>query len=516
MTEVLTKTERIIFGVIIIVAAATRVYYLNHYSLWFDEAASLLYTHASFGGIIRLAEVDNTPPLYHLLLRIWVIPGSSDFWVRLLSATFGILSVWMTFKIGRLLFTVKVALVAAAIGAVSFQSVHFSQEARMYTMLAFFTLASIYFFILSLREGRPVHWVGYCLSSLLAFYTHIFVVFIFLAQWVYFLINFKEYGARWKGWLLTQVVLGLLMLPWISVIFQQVRAIGIDYWIAPASPREIVKVAIFLGGGTDWNNRYLLTALMNAPLAALFIIGMAYQLREGGRERFLVPVLFFIPLIVVYFWSLKHQSLFFKRYFFYLLPLAHFFIAFGLFKLSKRIRLFFAALLAPILLLFLGGYYANPKLSQGLRHDFKSMSKLIEEKIPPGATIIHLGVINAGLHSYFVNRWYTRDKYDDLVWREAPAPFYCGNHLMIPGDWFNSFDRFDSTDTLYVLANQVWGSKLDEAHLLRSGRKIYQKDSIIKVDLDSLWEELEKNGYNLDWLEEIDVLVLYRFIRQEG
>ncbi|MBL7190791.1 glycosyltransferase family 39 protein [bacterium] len=498
--------------IIIAIASFARIFHLGYYSIWFDEVVSYMYSVKSIPEIIRIAQIDNTPPLYHFLLKYWVLVSKSDFWMRLPSAVFGILSVLMTYKIGILLYPRRTALTAAAFSTLCFQCLHYSQEARMYTMLCFLTLASIYYFILALREGKFIYWAGYFICVIAAFYTHLFIVFILAAQWVYFFISFKETKKLWKTWLAVQLLIGISILPWMSSIIHQIGVIESDYWVPLATIEEVIRVAVFMGTGWDLNNRHIITILLNIPFAVLFFIGLFYSLRGKERSRLLLPVLFFVPLIVVYIYSLNSKSLFFSRYFFYLIPIMHLIMAAGLWRLSKRYRMIIGGLLMIIMVFFAVLYYTSPYNSQPVRFPFRTMAKILEEKIPPGSTIIHLGEYTAGLHSYFCNRWYTESKYNEVVWRETPAPFYCGKQHIPPENCLNDLDWVDS-DTLYVYGTEIYDSYFDNEGLLRSSRKVYPRDSIIHVIYDSLWNGLQERGFEPDWRLKEDKLIFYCFIK---
>ena len=88
----------------------------------------------------------------------------------------------MIYKVGRILFDKKVGIVSALLLALSVFHVRHSQEARMYSLLAFLTLLSFYFFakILKKRGGKTV--LLYIISSLFLMYTHVYSLFIIMAQ----------------------------------------------------------------------------------------------------------------------------------------------------------------------------------------------------------------------------------------------------------------------------------------------------------------------------------------------
>jgi len=69
-----------------------------HSSIWFDEAISLVNARQSLPDLINATRSDVHPPLYYLLLHVWLTVRQSDGYARFLSAiigaTFAILARW--------------------------------------------------------------------------------------------------------------------------------------------------------------------------------------------------------------------------------------------------------------------------------------------------------------------------------------------------------------------------------------------------------------------------------------
>jgi mannosyltransferase len=60
-------------------------------ALWLDEALSVNIASLPLGDIPSALERDGHPPLYYFLLHFWLELGSSDWWVRTLSAIVSVL-----------------------------------------------------------------------------------------------------------------------------------------------------------------------------------------------------------------------------------------------------------------------------------------------------------------------------------------------------------------------------------------------------------------------------------------
>jgi mannosyltransferase len=122
---------------VLALAAGLRFYNLDAQSLWSDEGNSAALVSRSFVQIARDAAHDIHPPLYYELLRVWTgIFGTSEAALRSFSALLGTLLVLVVFGLGACLFNRATGLAAALIAAVAPFQIYYSQEARMYILVA--------------------------------------------------------------------------------------------------------------------------------------------------------------------------------------------------------------------------------------------------------------------------------------------------------------------------------------------------------------------------------------------
>jgi mannosyltransferase len=137
---------------IVLIGAFLRFYHLGTQSLWYDEAFSVWISKLSVPQLVQATAVDVHPPFYYLLLHYCMMFfGTSESTVRLLSALFGILAIPMIYMVGRQLFNREAGLMAALILTFSSFNIAYSQETRMYSLMALLALLSMYYFIRSLQ-----------------------------------------------------------------------------------------------------------------------------------------------------------------------------------------------------------------------------------------------------------------------------------------------------------------------------------------------------------------------------
>ncbi|MCH7887721.1 MAG: glycosyltransferase family 39 protein, partial [Proteobacteria bacterium] len=73
----------------------------------------------------------------------------SEISLRLFSAVFGSLSIIIVYLVAKELSNNKIALLSSFIFSLSMANIQYSQEARLYSLLVFISLSSVYFFIKS-------------------------------------------------------------------------------------------------------------------------------------------------------------------------------------------------------------------------------------------------------------------------------------------------------------------------------------------------------------------------------
>ena len=164
---------------LLFVAAILRAIALNQ-QLWFDEIIMLLDSaRGSVWQTITKYDWQNQHTLYSLLahgsIRLF---GEQPWALRLPAMLFGIASIPALYWFARLVTTNREALLASGLMAVNYQHIWFSQNARGYTGMAFWSLAASILFIRSAGGGRARHWVLYGIVAALGVYTHLTMAFV--------------------------------------------------------------------------------------------------------------------------------------------------------------------------------------------------------------------------------------------------------------------------------------------------------------------------------------------------
>jgi mannosyltransferase len=167
-----------------LVALVMRVVGRADSGLWYDEIQTLVdFARLPLAELLTTYGDDNNHPLYSLCAWFSLhLLGDGAFALRLPAILFGAASVPMLWALARRVSPREQALLATTLLLISYHHVWFSQNARGYTMLLFFTLASTHFFLRILEVTRRGDLVGYVLCMALGTYAHSSAVFVAFAH----------------------------------------------------------------------------------------------------------------------------------------------------------------------------------------------------------------------------------------------------------------------------------------------------------------------------------------------
>lgn len=233
-----------------------RIYDLGTESIWVDEGISILLANSNLFQIVVNRAQSTHPPMYFIILHYWVnLFGDTEFSTRFLSVIFGLFSILMIYKVGTLLFNKNVGMLSSLLLALSVFHIQYSQEVRMYSLMTLLTLLSIYFFIKLLDRASFTVSTGYIISSILLMYTHIFGLFILIAQNIYLLTLFLskdfDYKRNFRRWIRFQIILVILYIPWIIVIASQILKLQTHgFWVPVPTMRAIIVTFWDFSGST--------------------------------------------------------------------------------------------------------------------------------------------------------------------------------------------------------------------------------------------------------------------------
>jgi 4-amino-4-deoxy-L-arabinose transferase-like glycosyltransferase len=328
---------------IIVAAILLRIVAIDAQGLWSDEAFTIVLADWSISDMFLLP-TDPTPFLYYAIHKAFLPADASIAAIRSISVIAGVLSVGLMYVLGRLAYGKAGGLLAAALLAVWSIHVDYSQEARAYSLLFFFTLLTsvgfLYYANLLKAEGvgrnRLIALALFGIGDVLGFYTHMASVFwIALSCLMLFALVARAGRARLVEVGILFVVMALCALPGLLRLAEQLK-IGDGFnWVRQPGLSGFIQTSlnVFLPAGL-WDNTLVKTSGL-ASVAKIAVIaawaaglGLSFwlgrrQLLEWARTRrpvlWLILAYLMVPLIVwLYGFALK--PLFISRVILYSAP----------------------------------------------------------------------------------------------------------------------------------------------------------------------------------------------------
>src|SRR4051794_8015216 len=270
--------------VLMLVSAFLRSRSLNG-QFWMDEGLSVgISSHAltDIPGVLRL---DGSPPLYYLLLHVWMqVFGTYESATHALSLVFALATIPVAYWTGRSLFDRRVGWTLAGMAALCPFLTSYAQETRMYSLVALLGMLATAFFLHAFVYGRRAYRIplGLVLAAML--YTHNWA-FFFIAGMLAAL-GFVWHAADDRRTVVHDAILafgtaGVLYLAWVpSLVFQALHT-GAPWATAPPLKSLLHAPDLLLGG--------------QAGTAALLLAGgagLAALTQRSSRDReVLVPAL---------------------------------------------------------------------------------------------------------------------------------------------------------------------------------------------------------------------------------
>jgi uncharacterized membrane protein len=237
----------IAFTLVAAVYTGARLWHLTAACLWFDEIFSVHAARYGWGRMISFVAADVVhPPLFYALLKVWIgIGGESLLWLRLLPVLFSVAAIVPLLLLCReLRLDAAVAGLALLLMAVNGYLIKYAQEVRMYSLLLFLTLTSLWLFAKFLRveEGSNRWLAALSVINLLLVYTHYYGWMVVAVELLYLLLRGR---AHWRRFFISVVLLMLCFSPWAYAVLSAERGQGLAQNIGWAARPRLADLAQF-------------------------------------------------------------------------------------------------------------------------------------------------------------------------------------------------------------------------------------------------------------------------------
>lgn len=423
--------EWILLLLFILLGAALRLHRLGAESLWYDETVSVLLATKPIGAMLAHTARDIHPPLYYLLLNVWVrFAGTSEFAVAWPSWAAGVLLLPATYMLGvRVLRRRDMPLMAVALLSIAPYHIWYSQEVRMYTLGALWALLAGYAawgMLMRQQAGEPVargrQWRFFVLFSALGLYTHYYFAFWLAAIGIALLVILWKQRLALRPWLEAAAATLLLWLPWLPIAVRQAIEPPVPPWRSKvAFPIMVLETITTLAAG----HSIYLKEIMESPLVVallyvvivLYVIGCVALARRSWQQFLFLIAWTWGPFLIIALISLTITPLYHVRYMFLYSPPFYLVLAVGMVTpvwqmargLSQRRRvvqsvaaLFLTSAFAvwgTLAGISLNNFWYNPAYAAD---DYRSAMRHLQELWAPGDVLLaNAGYVYPVVNYYF-------------------------------------------------------------------------------------------------------------------
>jgi mannosyltransferase len=302
--------------VLMAVSAYIRTRYIDG-QFWMDEAITTGIASHSLSAIPGILRHDGSPPLFYLILHVWIqIFGSSESATHALTLTIGLLCIPAGMWAGWSLFGRRAGVYAAVLFAFSTFLTQYAQETRMYELMGLLGILGAASFLHAFVYRRRRYLIMFAVCQALMLYTHAWGIFFGVGAAVALIpiwVVSVERRALIRDATLAFGGAIVLFLPWVPNFIYQASHTGAP-WAPPPRLGAPVLISRDLIGGdritigliiaavigyaalfTRARRRTpeatMLWALLLLPVATLLCAWLASQITPAFVSRYFAPAL---------------------------------------------------------------------------------------------------------------------------------------------------------------------------------------------------------------------------------
>ncbi len=329
------KTFKIIAGIagilLAFVSSAVILYCLFSDDIWYDEVFSLGFIDFGYGDIMNLTAMDVHPPFYYICLKFLTtiinktsLTGSVIAAGKIVSWIPCILLLVIDLTYIRKRFGILTSgAFALFITAMPQLPVYFA-EIRMYSLALLLVTVQI-LLALEIAEGKNKFgiWIAFLVTGILTAYTQYYaciaIIGVYLALLIVLIIKNREgrrFGNSIREVLVCAFVSALTYVPWLPVLYRQIKEINGKYWIQPLSLRSLGGCVKFMVLPVIDMERLPYAAAILMLAAIVLIVVISIIARKKGDLT--IYVCFLAPMLTViasgFLFSLLGTPIFIYRY----------------------------------------------------------------------------------------------------------------------------------------------------------------------------------------------------------
>jgi hypothetical protein len=206
-----------------------------HY--WVDEGLSVGIAGHPLSQIPHLLREDGSPPLYYVLLHLWMSAfGKGEVTTHEFSLIPALLAIPVSYWAGSSLASKRTGLICAVIAAFVPYFTMYGQETRMYSLLALEAIVVATSFVRAFVRRDRRYLPLFAVSLVAAIYTHNWALYLAVFCGVAFLYCVWQAPARrplWKDGILAFGGVALMYAPWLPTVAYQASHTGAPWALKP-------------------------------------------------------------------------------------------------------------------------------------------------------------------------------------------------------------------------------------------------------------------------------------------
>lgn len=379
--------------------------------LWLDEIYTFInYARAPYGEIVSTYASENQHFLFTLLAHAaFNLFGETAAALRVPAVLFGVASIGALYLLGTVVTSRREAIFAAALMAVSYHHIWFSQNGRGYTGLLFWALLSSYFLVRARETDSTKLWIAFGVSAALGVYTHMTMLFVIAGQFLVWVFMALDKNRPWQ----TKVSSLIAGFGTAAALMLLLHAIVI--------PQVVSGMARTVSVVEEWKNP-LWTLLelargLNVNFAIGFVALAAVAIVAAGMFSYMksspvVVYLFVFPVVIGAATVISRGHHLWPRFFFFAFGFGTLILIRGI---SEAVNGFSrivhwkperAALAASAacFVLVAGSLAAVPK-AYGPKQDYEGARKYVESEWRPGDAIVTVGLASIPYKQLYKLDW---------------------------------------------------------------------------------------------------------------
>lgn len=304
----------IIPAILFVICFCWKLFFITQRDICIDEPFTIFNAQKSLGDIVQLnANGEPNPPLFMILLHYWLrLFGDEAQAVRLLPLLFNSITVLFIYFTGKRFFNFQAGLVAACLFI--FSNIHFFHglEVRTYSLFSMATAASLYFFMVYLKNNKSIKsLIWLIIFNLIMVYSHYFGWFVIFSQFICGFLYIRNFKLLLRLQIPTiATVIGYL--PMVPIIIRQfMDKSSRGTWVKPPTPIEYLNHLLLFFN----NKEVMLVLILVVTLGVIFTLYLLFKKKWKGFSKSLVVLLiwWFVPYTIMYMVSYE-VPMFIGRY----------------------------------------------------------------------------------------------------------------------------------------------------------------------------------------------------------